>query len=65
MNIQEKRKAFEKLLAGAPEVMSPLRCPSGLHTEETRYTLCSGQASFRPYSTEARILSAKRSWSNI
>ena len=25
MNIQEKRKAFEKLLAGAPEVMSPLQ----------------------------------------
>ena len=25
MNIQEKRKAFEKLLAGAPEVMSSLQ----------------------------------------
>ena len=25
MNIHEKRKAFEKLLAGAPEVMSPLQ----------------------------------------
>ena len=25
MNIQKKRKAFEKLLAGAPEVMSPLQ----------------------------------------
>ena len=25
MNINEKRKAFEKLLAGAPEVMSPLQ----------------------------------------
>ena len=25
MNNQEKRKAFEKLLAGAPEVMSPLQ----------------------------------------
>jgi excisionase family DNA binding protein len=27
MNIQEKRKAFEKLLAGAPEVMPPLQVP--------------------------------------
>ena len=25
MNINEKRKGFEKLLAGAPEVMSPLQ----------------------------------------
>ena len=25
MNINEKRKAFEKLLTGAPEVMSPLQ----------------------------------------
>ena len=25
MNIKEKRKAFEKLLAGAPEVMTPMQ----------------------------------------
>ena len=25
MNINEKRKAFEKLLAGAPEVMTPMQ----------------------------------------
>ena len=27
MNIQEKRKAFEKLLTGAPKVMSPMQAP--------------------------------------